>query len=492
MRRASWFRNPSTALIVVHLLIRLTAVLTIPRNRRPTAAMAWLLAVFAAPIPGSILFGLFGTTKLPLQRRQRQRQMTSLIADAATRRTGSRDAVGPPWFSSLTRLNERLGGMPLVRGSRASILPLYDDALASMTAAVDRSTTFVNVQFYICSLDAATTPFFDALLRAQQRGVDVRVLYDHFATTRSPRYRVTRRWLREHAIPFHEMLAPDLEPGKRARPDLRNHRKILIVDGTVAFMGSQNLVDATYNTKRNLRLGLRWRDLLLRLEGPVVTELLAVFVTDWFSETDEILSFPNAPALAVPATTAATAAISIDCQVVPSGPGFDGENNLRLFNALVYAAEERLVITSPYFVPDDSMLYAITTAAQRGVEVVLFASEVADQVMVFHAQRSYYETLLRAGVRIFLYRKPIVLHAKHFTIDEDTAVVGSSNMDMRSFSLNLEASLLIRSRTFVAALGTVEQHYRDNARELTLDEWLRRPVASRTFDNLFRLTAALQ
>jgi cardiolipin synthase len=177
---------------------------------------------------------------------------------------------------------------------------------------------------------------------------------------------------------------------------------------------------------------------------------------------------------------------------VPSGPGFELENNLRMFNALVYSAQERVIITSPYFVPDDSMLYAITNAAYRGLDVQLFVSAVADQPVVYHAQRSYYEALLRAGVRIWLYHAPTVLHAKHFTIDDEVAVIGSSNMDMRSFSLNFEISVMVRGRSIVQELRVLEGHYREESRELLLEEWLDRPLRSRVLDNTARLTAAVQ
>ena len=182
----------------------------------------------------------------------------------------------------------------------------------------------------------------------------------------------------------------------------------------------------------------------------------------------------------------------LDAQVVPSGPAFEGENNLRLFNSLVYAAQEQIQICSPYFVPDESILYAITTAAQSGLDVQLFVSEVGDQTLVFHAQRSYYEELLRAGVRIWLYQAPTVLHAKHFTVDDQVAIIGSSNMDMRSFSLNLEVSVMVRGGSIIRELREIEQSYRDNSRELTLDEWLRRPAHMRIFDDLARVTAAVQ
>jgi cardiolipin synthase len=182
----------------------------------------------------------------------------------------------------------------------------------------------------------------------------------------------------------------------------------------------------------------------------------------------------------------------LDCQLLPSGPGYESENNLRLFNALLYYAQRRIVIASPYFVPDESMLYAITTAVQRGVAVELFVSEIGDQFLVYHAQRSYYQELLEAGVTIWLYRKPVVLHAKHFTIDDEVAVIGSSNMDMRSFSLNLEVSLMVRGRDFVGQLRAVEEGYRRHSRKLVMSEWEQRGAWSTVVDNLARLTSALQ
>ncbi len=169
-----------------------------------------------------------------------------------------------------------------------------------------------------------------------------------------------------------------------------------------------------------------------------------MFLSDWYSETDELLGDEeNVPAAAVPADPSPDALV---CQVVPSGPAYEGENNLRLFLSLVSSAQERVIITSPYFVPDEAMMYAITSAKFRGLDVQLFVSEIGDQGSVWHAQRSYYSDLLRAGVRIWLYPGPFILHAKHLSIDDDVAVIGSSNMDIRSFNLNFEISLLVRGR----------------------------------------------
>jgi cardiolipin synthase len=138
------------------------------------------------------------------------------------------------------------------------------------------------------------------------------------------------------------------------------------------------------------------------------------------------------------------------------------------------------------------MLTAITTATQRGISVELFVSEIGDQALVYHAQRSYYEALLRAGVKIWMYKAPYILHAKHFTIDDDVAVIGSSNMDMRSFLLNMEVSLMVRGRSFVEEMRKVEDGYRRESRELTLEEWMKQPLRSTVLDNLARLTSALQ
>jgi cardiolipin synthase len=273
--------------------------------------------------------------------------------------------------------------------------------------------------------------------------------------------------------------------GRYQRPDLRNHRKLVVVDGRTGWAGSQNLVDRSYNKRVNRRRGLQWQDLMVRLRGPAVQELDAVFVTDWFSETDELLGIEAKDAPDGPVGDLAV-------QVVPSGPGFDTENNLRLFTSLLYGAQDRVSITSPYFVPDESLLYAVTSAGYRGVAVELFVPEQADQFLVHHAQRSYYEQLLRAGVRIWLYPRPYVLHAKHVSVDSEIAVVGSSNLDIRSFTLDLELTLLVHGRSFARQVQAVEDGYRAVSRELVLDAWLARPRWERVVDNLARLTSSLQ
>lgn len=472
--------------LAVDITARILALIFVPKNRRPQTALAWLLAIWFLPYVGIILFLILGRARLPRARRRKQREINAYILDT----TEGFDRVKrhppwPPWLEPIVELNRTLGSMPLVGGNTAQMWNDNAESLRQMTAAIRAATKTVHAEFYILLLDDATADFFDALEEAHDRGVIVRVLLDHLGNAQYPGYRRTVRRLTAMGVQWRRMLPFRPLHGQLQRPDLRNHRKLLVIDGEVAFTGSQNVIETGYQRRRNHRRGLHWKDYMARFEGPVVAGIDALFVTDWYSETGELLDREAAP-------VRRTGDGDFDCQVVPSGPGFDGENNLRLFNSLVYAAQKKVILTSPYFVPDDSMLYAITTAAQSGLEVELFVSEIGDQFLVFHAQRSYYEALLRAGVKIWLYAGPTILHAKHLTIDDQISVIGSSNMDMRSFSLDLEISVMVRGEQFLKELRVIEDANRAMSRELTLEEWLARPVGVRALDNLARLTAAVQ
>jgi cardiolipin synthase len=472
------------------LIIRILAVGIIPGNRRPTTAMAWLLGIFFVPSVGLILFLLFGNFRLSRRRVEQQqlvservRARTSVLSDAGS------EYPGPEWVKSAAELNHRLGSIPMVDGNSVELIPGYPDSIAAMTEAVRNAKRFVNAEFYIMSTDHVTDELFTALEEAADRGVEVRVLFDHIGTLRIKGYRRLLKRLRAGRIQWRRMLPLLPIHGQWRRPDLRNHRKIMVIDGEVAFTGSQNLIEPSYNNPKHRKVGREWVELMARLRGPIVPTLNVVFATDWLSETDESLEAQLEAQLQLPAESAPG---NVTAQVVPSGPGFSTENNLRLFNTLIYSAQHRISICSPYFVPDDSLLYAITTAAQRGVDVELFVSEKGDQFLVHHAQQSYYQALLEAGVKIYLYKAPFVLHAKHFTIDNEVAVLGSSNMDMRSFSLNMEVSVMMLGTEIVDSMRSVEDTYRDISHELKLDAWMRRPLAARYVDNVARLTATVQ
>jgi cardiolipin synthase len=474
-------------LVVAQVTVYVVALGVIPGGRKPSTGMAWLILILAVPLVGILAFLLFGSTHVERRRHraqlaanQRIQERTAEIADLEA----SSPELGP--VATVATLNRRLGALPAVPGNTVDLYSGYTESIAAMTATVDEARSYVHVEFYITAWDEVTAPFFAALVRATERGVPVRLLFDHLGSRGIPGYQDMVRRLEQTSIQWRPMMPIQLLRGKWRRPDLRNHRKILVVDGRYAFGGSQNMIEPSYDKPKNQKVGRAWVELTARLTGPAVAAMNAVFLTDWYTETGEVLADTVRSDLD-PGVEGGTTV-----QVVPSGPGFSTENNLRMFTTLIYSAQRRISLTSPYFVPDESLLYAVTTAAQRGVDVELFVGEEGDQFMVHHAQCSYYQPLLEAGVRIFLYPAPWVLHAKHFTIDDHVAVLGSSNMDLRSFALNYEVSLMLIDPDAVERMRKVEDTYRSLSRELTEEEWSRRGKGSRYVDNVMRLTSALQ
>lgn len=470
------------------VVLRLVSLIVVPRNRRPGSAIAWLLAIMVFPLLGFPLYLLLGKAQLPRRRRETQQAINRLMRVRAQNIPDSElDADVPSWLQSAVRLNRELGAFPLTGNNSADLEIDYDTSIARMAADIRSARESVHVLFYIMGLDEITEDFFEALAERADAGVPVRVLYDHWgALSHGSQYRAMRRKLDAHGIEHFPMnpIQP-FRDGAFQRPDLRNHRKMVIVDGEIGWMGSQNLIAAHYDKPSNIRRGLHWQETMVRFRGPIVSELNLLFATDWYFESEQMLA-EDTLVKPSPDTTG-----SYECQLVPSGPGFVAENNLALFNQLFYSATRRIVAVSPYFVPDESMLAALVTAARRGVEVELFVSEIGDQFLVFHAQRSYYAMLLEAGVTIWLYRAPTILHAKHVTIDDSVTVIGSSNMDMRSFLLQMECSLMIGGTDFMVKMREVEATYRERSRELTLEEWQQRPRAMQVVDNLCRLASSV-
>jgi cardiolipin synthase len=329
--------------------------------------------------------------------------------------------------------------------------------------------------FYIFEDDQATAPVIEALGRAVQRGVRCRVLADAIGSRSAIRRLYPK--LKALGVAVQEMLPLSLRPWRKARVDLRNHRKIAVIDGRIGYTGSQNLVAADF------RQGLSYEDLMARVTGPVVLELQYIFTTDWYLETNEVLDseieFPT-PVIAG----------NVQAQVLPSGPDFPTQNNQRLFVSLVHGAGKQVVLTTPYFIPDEPLLQAMQTAALRGIDIHLIASEKGDHPVVALAQESYYEELLEAGVQIHLYRKNF-LHAKHLSIDDSVAVIGSSNLDIRSFNLNAEVMLMIYDAQVATRLAAEQERYFSCAQLLTLSEWAERSILRKFSQNLARLLSPL-
>ncbi|ROR65106.1 phospholipase D-like domain-containing protein [Agrococcus jenensis] len=470
--------------IALDVALRLLALVVIPHNRRPATAIAWLLIVMIQPVVGWIVFLLLGNNRVSRGRHAKMSAIQELIGES----TEAIDDATPPaerpsWLPGVLELNRTLTSMPHVGPSSGIVWGEFDAQLEAMARRIDEAEHWVHVEFYLIVASERTEPFFAALERATARGVTVRVLVDHLTSVRYPRRKETLARLDTMGAELRDMLPLRPWAGKWQRPDLRNHRKLMVVDGRVGFTGSLNLIDPSYLWRRNLRRGLQWRDTWIELSGPPVRALDVLFWSDWWAETNELVEL---------ATSESETGGDLLASAIPSGPGFEGEINLRVFVELVHAAEDRITIVSPYFVPDDAMRYAITSAAMRGVQVELYASEIGDQFWTYHAQRSYYEELLRAGVRIILFEKPTVLHSKFMTFDDRVSVIGSSNIDLRSFGLNFEVSMLIEGTSMVAQLHGIAEGYRRQSTELQLDDWMARPRVAQLFDSVARLTSALQ
>ncbi|MGH7552493.1 MAG: phospholipase D-like domain-containing protein, partial [Longimicrobiales bacterium] len=314
-------------------LIIIAALFVVPRNRKPGSATAWLMLIVLLPYVGAPLYLLIGSPKLSRHRREQQRRADALIAervaealtDPALERVF--DPPIPERYRPFVSLNASLGGMPACAGNHVELIADYDEAIRRMASAVDDARSFVHIEFYILAMDQATEPFFVALENAVRRGVAVRLLADHVASRGFPRCKDMCRRLTNAGIDWHWTLPLRPLSNDWNRPDLRNHRKLLVIDGCTAFTGSLNMIDSSYLRQRNLRKGMRYVELVVFVEGPVVLEVNAVFLTDWASERGAPFdtASPSARAL-LPRWTG-----SAVCQVLPSGPGYDNDNNLKLF-----------------------------------------------------------------------------------------------------------------------------------------------------------------
>ncbi len=478
---------------VITVIVPIFMLYIVPKDRNPASAIAWLLVIALFPYIGLIIYFILGSPRLPRRRMARKEAMDAILRERIEQ--ASKEGAGA-WKSvegaeerlqPFLALGTNLGGMPMTGGNQVEVISDYDEVFRRMAVDIDAAEASVHVAFYILAMDRSTEVVFKAMERAQARGVEVLVLLDHIGSRGHKNHRAMLRRLNGAGIRWKRMLPVLPLRGEFARPDLRNHRKIVTIDGRVGWAGSQNLIDKTYSPTGRHRKGYVYDDVMIRVRGPVALHLETVFRMDWFAETGELPT-------RTPAAQEGVERLDdgMVCQVVPSGPSHPYENNLHLFAALLFAAKRKVVLVNPYFVPDDALMLALTNAAKRGVDVTLVTCAGGNHFILNHAQRSYYEALLAAGVRLMLYPTPQILHTKTLTIDDDLAAVGSSNLDMRSFHLNMEVTVLTYGEGVVDDLRTVEDSYIAASTELQLSDWRKRNWVGRWFDSVARLTASLQ
>ena len=472
---------------IVDWVIRIGFLIYIPRKRKPSSAIAWLLIILLIPGVGILLFLVIGSPKLSKRRRAKQARIDKLFeaaTDGLNNELSTLSAEEQKRIQPIVELTRSLGKLRAVSGNKFKILPEYNKVIDDIVAEINKSKKLVHLEYFILALDETTQPIFDAMEAAVKRGVKVRVLFDGMGYKAYPRRGEMKKLLTDIGVEWHVILPPTLRLKNYNRIDLRNHRKILVIDNQVAYIGSQNLIDRTYHRKDDIY----YDELVVKMTGPIVIQCAAVFAGDWYQETNELLKITNNPKRPVlPAKTG-----EVIAQLLPSGSGYETQNNARVFAALIHSAKEKIVITNPYFVPDEPILDAITSAAIRGVDVTIINSESMDQWMVGHAERSYYSELMSAGIKIYLHKSPVLLHSKHITIDDDIAVIGSSNMDSRSFELNLECIVVAYSKSVVKDLQKVQKLDLSKSKKVNPKTWEQRTTMAKFLDSVARLTAALQ
>jgi cardiolipin synthase len=459
-------------------IIRLVMLIVVPFRRSPEAAKGWLLAVFFMPWPALLLYWFIGRPTLPAWRAARFVRIPETLESVRRRLVALPQLAAPalsPALQQAATLVTNLGHLGPLGGNAVQLLSEYDQSIEQLVSDIDQAKHHVHLLYFIFADDTTGQKVVDALARAVRRGVTCRVLADALGT---------RRWrkslnqkLASAGVEVHHLLPVQWLRRHSARADLRNHRKIAVIDGLVGFTGSQNIVAPDFKP------GITYQELVVRITGPVVLQLQAVFVADWFLETEQVL---DSSAIFPPPSTPGNCI----AQLLPSGPDFPAMNVQLLIVGLIHGARERVFITTPYFIPDDALLQALHTAALRGVEVHLLVSSVADQFLVSRAQRSYYTELLQKGVHVHLFHGKL-LHAKHMSIDGVIALIGSSNMDIRSFLLNSEVTLAIYDAGVVAQLRQEQELTLEQSESLIIEKWGQRPLGEKVVQNLARLVSPL-
>lgn len=463
--------------LVLHVCLTLLVVARVLRRRAPIAtSFAWFSLVFAMPVAGAILYFLLGERRTDPARRR-------FVRDAEVGVRGFQRALSraepAERLAPITRYVEAVAGFPPVGlpSQKVKLFYHYETVFADLVAHIDGAERSCHLSFYIWFDGGLADDVATSLVQAARRGVRCRVLVDALGSAAFLRGK-TARALRDAGVEVVAALPLRL---LRSRVDLRNHRKIVVIDGRVAYTGSQNLVDPRF-FKQDAGVG-EWVDALVRVEGPVVACLDAVFRRDWSIETRTPFEAPALPA----AHQGAEARV---VQALPSGPEVGGPTIEQVLLMTLYAATETVTITTPYFVPSDSLLEALVATSRRGVQVTLIVPEKNDSVLVTYASEDTFAALLAAGVVVARFRGGL-LHTKSVVVDGRFCVFGSVNFDLRSLWLDAEISLLVHDVAFAEELTALHHRYLVACDRLDLQAWSARPATTILLERLGRLSSPL-
>ena len=470
----------ATVVLVVVLQVGFIIRALLRAGLTPSARLAWVTVISALPGVGIAAYFLFGEIRLERAKRERMREVRNqLLAAQASSPDLPLTLQGParPSFAA----GHATSGFTPVAGNRLTLLPEGDEMMEDMFTAIDGAEDHVHVLFYIWLPDTTGTRMVDSLCRAAQRGVACRVLVDDHGARHLIRSPLWQRMqgagvALERAAPVGNPLVSLL----LRRLDLRNHRKIIVIDNRLTWCGSRNCADAAFRIKARYA---PWVDILLRFEGPVVRQQQAVFLQDWMTHHAEDLSH----LLSEPVPDGDGRIVA---QVIASGPDDMDTGPSDTICAMIFGAREQVILTTPYYVPNNALHGAICAAARRGVRVTLILPARNDSWVIGSASESLYPEMLRAGVRIMAFA-PGLIHAKIVTVDGRLALIGSSNLDHRSFDLNYENCLLMSDPEITSELDARQRSYIARAEQVHLDHVRAWSIPRRLRNNTVALASPL-
>lgn len=441
---------------VVHLALLARAVLR--PHREPASRLAWVVVILALPIGGIVAYLLLGETNIGRRRAERMRRASRQTPSAALSSPVDHVEI-PEQHVPLFRVGHTVNGFAPVAGNHGVLLADSNATIDSLVADIDASREHVHLTFYIWLPDNNGRKVVEALRRAAARNVTCRVMVDavgsralvsseHWQALREAGVRVAT------ALPIRNLLLQPL----LGRIDLRNHRKNVVIDNHITYVGSQNCADPEFLIKARYA---PWVDAMMRFTGPVARQNQELFLSDWMAQVDEDL----AELVRQPREPVESGVVA---QVIGTGPTVRYSAMPEVFESLMYAARRELVITTPYFVPDEAMLAALCASARRGVETTIIFPARNDSWVVAAASRSYYGDLLSAGVNVFEFEGGL-LHAKTLTVDGELTLIGSANLDRRSFELNFENNVLFYDPSLTAQLRRRQEEYRQQSHRVSAE-----------------------
>jgi len=431
-------------------------------HRDPTARIAWVVVIGALPIIGIIAYLYLGETSVGEQRSRRVRAVLDRmppVAGLAPAELANLSADVPARYAPLFRVGESISGFPPFGGNSGRLFSNSDETIDAIVADIDAATEHVHLLFYIWLTDNNGVKVVEALKRAAARGVRCRALADNLG---SRAMIASEHWSAMQAVGVHVAFAlpikkTSLRPSK-ARLDLRNHRKIVVIDNWITYCGSQNCADAEFRVKPEFA---PWVDAMIRFEGPIARQNQFLWASDWMTDVDEdVRDLLNTPLR--------TQTDGFPAQVIGTGPTVRNSAMPEMFESMMFAATREIVITSPYYVPTDSIQGGLCAAANRGVKTTIIFPKRNDSPLVAAASRSYYKDLLEAGVEIHEYVGGL-LHTKSMTIDGEMTLIGSANMDRRSFELNYENNILFYDPELCADVRRLQESYLSNSVPVELE-----------------------